>query len=164
MKALVVYYSFEGDSKFIGDAIASELKADVLELELQKEVKSKDYMKTYLGEKQVLMKTEPLLKPYDIKPQDYDVLIIGTPVWSGTYAPAIRTFFRLEEIKDKKIGLFYCFTVKAGRVSRRMKNRLKGNVFIGDIGFKDPLKGDKDLALKRVKRWAEGIKEYLTDK
>jgi len=164
VKALVVYYSFEGDSKFIGDAIASELKADVLELELQKEVKSKDYMKTYLGEKQVLMKTEPLLKPYDIKPQDYDVLIIGTPVWSGTYAPAIRTFFRLEEIKDKKIGLFYCFTVKAGRVSRRMKNRLKGNVFIGDIGFKDPLKGDKDLALKRVKRWAEGIKEYLTDK
>ncbi|NHJ32041.1 MAG: flavodoxin family protein [Asgard group archaeon] len=164
VKTLVVYYSFEGDSKFIGDAIAKELEADVLELKLEKETKSKDYMKKYLGEKQVLMKTEPLLKPYEIKPQDYDLVIIGTPVWSGTYAPALRSFFHIEEIKNKKIGLFYCFTVKAGRVSRRMKNRLRGNEFIGDIGFKDPLKGDKELALKRVKSWVDGLMEYLTDK
>ncbi|MCE7745388.1 MAG: flavodoxin family protein [Candidatus Heimdallarchaeota archaeon] len=164
MKSLVVYYSFEGDTKFIGDAIAKEFEADVLELTLEKEVKSKDYMKQYLGEKQVLMKTEPLLKPYDKKPQDYDLIIIGTPVWSGTYAPALRTFFRFEEIKGKNIAFFYCFTVKAGRVSRRMKKRLRRNDFIGDIGFKDPLKGDKDMALQRVKRWVEGLKEYLTDK
>jgi flavodoxin len=164
VKTLVVYYSFEGDSKFIGDAIAKELGADVLELALVKEPKSKDYMKKYIGEKQVLMKTEPLLKPYEVKPDDYDLLIIGTPVWSGTYAPALRTFFHIEKIKDKKIGLFYCFTVKAGRVSRRMKNKLQGNEFIGDIGFKDPLQGDKDLALKRVKRWVDSLKEYLTDK
>ncbi|MHA1171387.1 MAG: hypothetical protein ACTSQ3_04840 [Candidatus Heimdallarchaeota archaeon] len=45
-----------------------------------------------------------------------------------------------------------------------MKKRLRRNDFIGDIGFKDPLKGDKDLALNRVKRWVEGLKEYLTDK
>ncbi len=164
MKTLVVYYSFEGDSKFIGDAIAKEMKADVLELKLEKEVKSKDYVKKYLGGKQVLMKTEPLLHPYDIKPHEYDVLIIGTPVWSGTYAPALRTFFSQEELKNKKIGFFYCFTVKAGRISQRMKKRLKGNEFIGDIGFKDPLKGDKELALKRLKRWVEGLKEFLTDK
>ena len=164
MKSLVVYYSFEGDTKFIGDAIAKELESDVLELAIAKEVKSKDYMKHYLGEKQVLMKTEPLLKLYDKHPQDYDLIIIGTPVWSGTYAPALRTFFHIEEIKGKKIAFFYCFTVKAGRVSRRMKKRLRRNDFIGDIGFKDPLRGDKDLALKRVKRWVEGLKEYLIDK
>ena len=162
MKTLVVYYSFEGDTKFIGNAIAEKMEVPVINT--LKEVKSKDYMKHYLGEKQVLMKTEPLLKPYDIKPQDYDLIIIGTPVWSGTYAPALRSFFRIEEIKGKNIAFFYCFTVKAGRVSRRMKKRLRRNDFIGDIGFRDPLKGDKDLALKRVKRWVEGLKEYLTDK
>ncbi|NHJ87545.1 MAG: flavodoxin [Asgard group archaeon] len=161
MKVLVVYYSFEGDVKFIGDAIANELKADVLELKLEVEVESKDFMKSYLGEKQVLMKTEPKLKSYSLKPSNYDILIIGTPIWSGTYAPAIRTFLNTENFTDKLIGLFYCYTVKRGRISKYMTKALKGNSILSEIGFKDPLKGDKDLALQRTKKWIDKFKECL---
>jgi flavodoxin len=161
VKALVIYYSFEGDTKFIGDAIAKELGADVLELKLEKEVKDKDYMKKYLGEKQVLMKTAPKLKPLDKKPEDYDLLVIGTPIWSGTYAPALRSFFELTDIKNKQIALFYCFTVKRGRIFRYLRRALKGNKIIEDIGFKDPLQGDKDQALKRVKNWSLKVAQCL---
>lgn len=157
MKSLVVYYSFEGDTKFIGDAIAKELGSDILELKLEKEVDNKDYMKKYLGEKQVLMKTTPLLKPFDKDPTEYDILIIGTPIWSGTYAPALRTFFKSIKINDKQIALYYCFTVKRGRIFRHLKKALKGNKIIESIGFKDPLKEDKNHALKRVQRWVQKI-------
>ena len=161
MKSLVIYYSFEGDTKFIGDTLAKELGSDVLELKLEKEVKDKDYMKKYLGEKQVLMKTTPLLKPIDKNPDDYDLLIIGTPVWSGTYAPALRTFFESTNFKDKQIAMFYSFTVKRGRIFRHMKKALKGNKIIEDIGFKDPLQEDKELVLKRVKKWALKVAQCL---
>jgi len=164
LKILVVYYSFEGDVKFIGDAIAKELNADVLELKLEVEMKSKDFVKNYLGEKQVLMKTEPLLKPYYEKPNEYDVVIIGTPIWSGTYAPAIRTFLNSEIFQDKLIGLFYCFTVKHGRISKYLHKALKGNTIISEIGFKDPLSGDKEFALKRVRVWAEKFTKCLKEK
>jgi flavodoxin len=157
LKSLVIYYSFEGDTKFIGDAIAKELGSDVLELKLEKEVKDKDYMKKYLGEKQILMKTTPILKPFDKDPLDYDFLIIGTPVWSGTYAPALRTLFESIKIKDKQIALFYCFTVKRGRIFRYMKKALKGNKIIEDIGFKDPLQSDKESVLERVKDWSKKL-------
>ncbi|MHA1504904.1 MAG: flavodoxin family protein, partial [Candidatus Heimdallarchaeota archaeon] len=116
MKSLVVYYSFEGATKLIGDAIAEELSAEILELKLVKEVKSKEFMKNYLGQKQVLMKTAPLLKEYGISIDDYEIIIIGTPIWSGTYSPAIRSFLVQEKLKDKMIGLFYSFSVKAGRI------------------------------------------------
>jgi len=163
MKALVVYYSFEGDTKLIGDTIAEELGADILELKLVKEVTSKDYMKYYLGEKQVLMKTTPLLKEYEINLDNYETIIIGTPIWSGTYAPAIRSFLEQEEIKDKMIGLFYSFTVKAGLIAENFARDLKGNCIIAKIGFKDPLKYKPEMAIKRAKRWAQDMKaEYIT--
>jgi flavodoxin len=163
MKVLVVFYTFEGDTKLIGEAIAKELDADILELKLVKEVKSKDYMKYYLGEKQVLMKTTPLLKDYEIKPNDYELIIIGTPIWSGTYTPAIRTFLEQENLKDKMIGLFYSFTVKAGLIAENFAKDLKGNCIIAKIGFKDPLKYDPEKAIKKAKKWARGLKsEYIT--
>ena len=161
MKSLVVYYSFEGNAKLIGDAIAEEISSDVLELQLKVEIDKKEYMKEYLGEKQVLMKTTPLLKPYELNLDDYDLLIIGTPVWSGTFAPAIRTFFAQHEIKNKKIGLFYCFTVKAGLISKYLNEELKDNEIINEIGFKDPMKIDKEKAILKAKKWARFLKETI---
>ncbi|MHA1442530.1 MAG: flavodoxin family protein [Candidatus Heimdallarchaeota archaeon] len=163
MKSLVVYYSFEGATKLIGDAIAEELSADILELKLVKEVKSKEFMRNYLGQKQVLMKTAPLLKEYDITIDDYEIIIIGTPIWSGTYSPAIRSFLEQEKLKDKMIGLFYSFSVKAGRIVDNFAKDLKGNCIIAKIGFKDPLKYKAELAIVRAKRWARDLKsEYIT--
>lgn len=161
MKKLVVYYSFEGDSKLIGDAIAEEIGADVLELKLVKEVTKKDYMKKYLGEKQVLMKTKPLLQPYNITPHDYDLIIIGTPIWSGTFAPAIRTFFTQEKFSDKMIGLYYCFTVKAGLISKHLRKELKHNVILDEIGFKDPLVTNADRGVERAKKWANNLLDNI---
>ncbi|NHJ49448.1 MAG: flavodoxin [Asgard group archaeon] len=161
MKSLVVYYSFEGDTKFIGDTIAKELGSDVLELKLEKEVKDKDYMKKYLGEKQVLMKTTPLLKPMDKNPNDYDLLIIGTPIWSGTYAPALRSFFESTDFKDKQVAIFYCFTVKRGRIFKHMKKALEGNKIVENIGFKDPLQLEKESVMIRTKKWASKIAQCL---
>ena len=163
MKILVIYYSFDGDTKFIGDAIAEELGADVLELKLEKEITTKEYMRNYIGEKQVLMKTTPPLKEYDINIDEYDVLILGTPIWSGTYAPAIRTFFAQETIENKTIGVFYSFTVKPGLIVENLSKELKGSCIVAKIGFRDPLKNKPEFAKERAKRWAQDLKsEYIT--
>ncbi len=157
MKKLVVYYSFEGGTKIIGDAIAEEIGADILELKLMREVKKKEYMKTYLGPKQVLMKTAPILKPYKFKPQDYDLIIIGTPIWAGTFAPAIRTFFTLDKFNDKMFGLYYCFAVQTGLISKHLRKELKNNIILDEIGFKNPLETYADKGIERAKKWAKNL-------
>lgn len=45
MKKLVVFYSFEGNTKFLAEAIANEIKADILELKPKKEIKTKGFFK-----------------------------------------------------------------------------------------------------------------------
>jgi menaquinone-dependent protoporphyrinogen IX oxidase len=58
------------------------------------------------GGKQVVMKETPKLKHFTINPNDYDLIIMGTPVRAFNYTPAFRTFFQDYKIENKKIALF----------------------------------------------------------
>jgi flavodoxin len=161
MKSLVVFYSFEGDTRLIGQTIGKEIDADILELDTVVKTKSKDYMKNVIAEKQVLMKTKPKLKEYQIKIDDYDLIFIGTPIWSSTFTPALRTYFSQETIKGKKIALYYCYTVKEGRIVEYLEKELEGNTILGSMGFQDPLKNDvekvKEKAVKFAKRMIKKV-------
>ena len=47
MKKLVVFYSLEGNTKYIAQAIAEEIAADLLELKAVKEINKKVYSDSY---------------------------------------------------------------------------------------------------------------------
>lgn len=49
---------------------------------------------------------KPKLKPYQVCIEDYDLIVIGTPVWAGRNAPPINTFLRDHPIKGKTAALF----------------------------------------------------------
>ena len=53
MKILVIYYSFEGNTEFIAQAMARHAGADILKLEPQNEQRHKGFMKYIWGGKQV---------------------------------------------------------------------------------------------------------------
>ena len=155
MKKLVVYYSFEGNTRFIAESIAEAIDADLLELKPKDEMQTKGFMKFIWGGKQVFMKKAPELEFFDKNPQDYDVLFIGTPVWAWSYAPALNTFFSTVKLEGKKIALFCCFMHTQGRTFVNMKKILmQSNEVLGEAGFVEPLKRDREGNAKRAKDWA----------
>ena len=159
MKKLIIFYSLDGNTKFISENIAEEIGADILELKPVKEISRNSFTKLFAGGKQAMMKAEPDLQPYDIKWQDYDVIFIGTPVWAWTFAPALRTFFKDHAIKNKKIGLFCCHGGGPGKIFEKMEEKLEGNEIVGKIMFKDPLKHDKENDAQIAKEWAKKLIE-----
>ena len=58
MKPLIVFYSFEGNTKLIAEKIAQTVDAEALELKPQKEIRTKGFMKYFWGGKQVLTKVK----------------------------------------------------------------------------------------------------------
>ena len=56
MEKIVIFYSFEGNTKLIAENIAKTIGADLLELKLKKEMKSKGFMKYFWGGKAAIMK------------------------------------------------------------------------------------------------------------
>lgn len=94
MKTLILYYSFEGNTEYVATKLASYLDADFQKVVPVKELKSKGFSKYIWGGRQAFMKEKkPAIAPLEKNYKDYDLILIGTPIWAFTYAPPIRTFF-----------------------------------------------------------------------
>lgn len=154
MKKLVIFYSLTGNTRFVAGAISRAIDAETLELQTAEEPGSRGFMRYFWGGRQVMMKEEPALLPLDKDPSEYDLLIIGTPVWAFTYAPALASFFSKTKLQGKKIALFCCSHGGKGGTLEKMKARLEGNEFVGQIGFVEPLRG-KEKNAEKAKAWAQ---------
>lgn len=157
MKKLIVFYSLEGNTRFVAQKMGEAISADLLEVKPQKDISAKGFMRYVWGGKAAMKKETPELLPLTKNIEDYDVLLIGTPVWAGTYAPALNTLFHNHSVHGKKIALFCCHAGGKGKVFQKMQDALPGNEFIGQIDFKDPLKGREEQSAESAQAWARSL-------
>lgn len=157
MKKLVIYYSHDGNTKFIAETIAREINADITELKTKKTMNASGLMKVGWGVRQLVSQSEPALLTMEKKPADYDLIIIGSPVWTYTFAPPIRTFLKNHSMLGKKIGLFCCHGGQTGKTLENMKKLLDGNMVIGECDFLEPLSYEKENNKKKAIVWAKKI-------
>lgn len=157
MKALVIYYSFQGNTKLIAESIGTAIGADIEEIKPKKEIVSKGFMKYVWGGSQVMMKKSPELMPLQKKINDYDIIFLGTPVWAWTYAPPFRSFLESNAISNKKIALFSCHEGQNGKTFSHFKEKLIDNIFLGTMDFFAPLKADKEKSTATAIEWANEI-------
>ncbi len=108
MKTLLVYYTRTKTTKKVADKIKNKLKCDLEEIIDTK--KRQGAIGWISSGKDATFKKLTKIKKLQKNLADYDLIIIGTPIWSWSMTPAIRTF--LSENKDilnqenKKIALF----------------------------------------------------------
>lgn len=157
MKALLVYYSLEGNTEFVSNMIHEATSCDTLRLEPVNEP-PKGFGRFLEGGRQALTGEEPELIAYDIDPADYDTIIIGTPIWAGTYAPAIRTFLKKHDLEGKNIYLFACSNSGNGEkaLDKLTEILAKKNTVFETLNLKAPLKYP-NKALIQTKRFATKI-------
>lgn len=106
MKKLVVFYSYTGHTKMIAENIQRKLNCDILEIKPVKPY-STDYQ-TVVDEEQNNSSAgkTPDIQKIDKNINEYDEIIIGTPVWWYTIAPVIRTFLTQNDLSNKTIKPF----------------------------------------------------------
>lgn len=164
MKNLIVYYSLEGNTKFISESIAKEIDADILELKPKKEIPTSRLKKYIWGGKSVIFKQKPTLINEEIDLNKYHNIFLGTPIWMGTYAASFNTFIASNKIYDKNIAIFACHGGGgAEKCFANFKQVLPNNNFIGEIEFLDPLKNNIDENILKVKDWIKILNPILTD-
>ncbi len=105
MKTAVVFYSMHGNVRYVSEKVAKELGADLIELIPVKAYPDKGAMQFIWGGSAVTFKKKPELEPYTFNASDYDLVIIGTPVWASNFTPPLRTFFENNDLTGKKIAV-----------------------------------------------------------
>lgn len=158
MKNLVIFYSLEGNTKFIAEEIAKRTNSDILELKTKKEYPNSGFKKYFWGGRSVLFHQKPDLIPYDKNINNYDNIFIGTPIWVGTYAPPYNTFLEENKISNKNIYLFACHGGGgADKYYNNIKNDIPNNNFVSEIDFYEPLNNNKEDSISKVDRWIENL-------
>lgn len=157
MSTLVVYFSFTGSTKFIAEKIAETMNADIAQLKTSKEYPAEGFKKYFFGGKSVIFGEKPDLVNEPIDWNRYDTIIIGTPVWAGSFAPPIKSFISQYKIRGKRIALFASHGGGgAKKCFAKLKKELSGNEFICEIDFVEPKKNREGNTSKAVK-WARSI-------
>lgn len=140
MKTAIVYYSMSGNTKFAAEKIAETIEADIIRIEPVKAYPTQGAKKFIWGGKSAVMGEKPELSPYDFKLEQYDRIIIGTPVWASSFAPPIRTFiYENKGIQEKKIAVFTCFSGGgADKAINKMKQFIGIDRFEAELVLIDP--------------------------
>ena len=156
MKELIVYYSMSGNTEDTAKKIASLRGADLLRIDPVKAYPDKGFRKFFWGGKSAVMAEKPELKSYSFKAEDYDRIIIGTPVWASTFAPPIRTFLseNKEVLRTKRLAAFACQSGNgAEKAFSRMAELLGTDHFDAELILIDPLKRPDDQNEEKMREF-----------
>ncbi len=127
MRTLVVYYSRTGITRNVAEAVAAELGADSEEI---RDTKNRDGALRFIAacKDGVLKKTADIMPP-EKNPADYDLVVVGSPVWAKTMTPAVRAY--LEAFGDS-IGRAATFAT-ADLSGLDATNRAMAEMIGGDV-------------------------------
>jgi flavodoxin len=104
-KILIVYYSRTGTTQKIAERLKDILGADLETIGCQSYPKSvKGYL---LAGRDATMRKLATIDPAKFNPTDYDLTIIGTPIWSWNMSSPIRTYLN-EQKNNFKLVAFFC--------------------------------------------------------
>jgi flavodoxin len=154
MKAVVVFYSFEGNCTFVAEQLKSQLNADLIQIQMKDDKRRRGFAKYLWGGGMVFMKRKPPLKPYTFDPAAYDLIIFGAPVWAASPAPPLKTLLSETAMSGKKIALFVCHGGGKGNALGKMKAMLSGNEIVAEADFKEPLKNSGE-AQRQITDWVK---------
>ena len=119
MKALVVYYSYSGNTKNIAEHIAKELGADTAVIDTVTAYEGDYNAVVDQGHDEIRKGYKPPIKPVGADLSQYDTIILGTPVWWYTFAPAVKTFIESNDLSGKTI---YPFATNGGWLGHTLKD------------------------------------------
>jgi flavodoxin len=156
MKSLVVYYTRTGNAKFVAETIAAKLSADIEEVVDQK--KRAGPIGWLNAGKDSKQENETQINPTKYNPVDYELIIIGTPVWAWRPTPAIRSYIKKNDLSGKKVALILTCDGGPKEALERTKALLPNSTIAADLVLTKPL-SNKEETEKKIFEWCNTIKQ-----
>ena len=113
-KILIVYYSRTGNTRKLAENLKGKLNCQIEEIVDIKSRKGRfGFIKSGMD---AALKRDTNIKNSNVDPGQYDLVILGTPVWASNMTPAIRTFIKMNKEKMKNVA-FFCTQMSSGKDS-----------------------------------------------
>ena len=158
-KKLIVYYSMDGNTKMIAKMIHEKTGADMVMLNTVIPYTGTDEEIVQQGREEVNRGHLPDLEPLPVHLAEYDTIILGTPTWWYTMAPAVHSFIRRNNLFGKTVIPFQTHAGWPGHTLQDIEAAAKGaQVRNGkQIQFSAQEFGKLVTPEKEVREWIETL-------
>ncbi|HYL57151.1 MAG TPA: flavodoxin [Gemmatimonadales bacterium] len=151
---LVVFYSRTGFTRLVAQDLARALNADLEELiDLTNRQGILGYLRSGFD---AALHRLTQLQPLSTKPEAYDLVVVGTPIWNAAISSPVRTFLMDHKAGLKKVA-FFCTYGGSGneRVFRQME-QVCGKAPLATMAVRDREMGSP-MQDARVRKFVHGL-------
>lgn len=151
-KALVVYYSYTGNTRALAQLVRQRTGGDLFELQPATPYSADYDTVVKQGKQEVEAGYQPPLKAKVENLASYDVVFVGTPIWWYTVAPPVATFLAQPELAGKTIVPFCTHGgYGAGRSLSDIKKLASGSTVLEELS----LQGGSSYDAQAIAAWLE---------
>ena len=120
-KILTVYYSNIGNTKNVALNINYIVGGDIKEIELVEKYPNNIFTMSKLIRKQMKEGYLPRIKDIDIS--NYDIIIVGSPIWNFSMSLPVKAFLKNNNFENKTIIPFFTYSgvAKKNRIVEETK-------------------------------------------
>ncbi len=162
LKVLVAYYSSAGHTRTIAEQIAKAAQADLEELRAVGEPSGTGARHYFWTLRYLLLSQKPPLILAQHDASTYDLIILGSPVWLGTFSPVLRSYIRAAPLARKRVALFCSYRNSPGSAFKHVTRMLgTSGVIVGTLSFVDPVAAGLSSITIRAQRWAHELELSL---
>lgn len=156
MKTIVIYYSYGGNTRRIAEKIGRSIGADLAEIKTVKPYTGSYNDVVDRGRREVNRGFLPELWPLGVDLSQYGTIILGTPVWWYTLAPAMSSFLHSAGLSGKTV---YPFATNGGWIGHTFKDieRICCNADVQaglDVRFNEDRQLTSDV---NIQKWIRNI-------
>ncbi len=106
MRILTLYFTRSGHTRKDAEIIHRAAGGDMAEIRTVRTYSSSYAWAVVQGGLEKMRQSLPALQPLSARPEDYDVIFLGSPVWWFTITPAMKSFLAAHPLRGKIICPF----------------------------------------------------------
>ena len=156
-RTLVVYFSRTGHTKLAAERIAGAMKADV------DAITGDTYRGGVFGylrcAYEARYETDAAIELPHFDSADFDLVIVGTPVWDSAVSSPVRSYLRCEGARIKALAVFCTEGERGGYRALKQMSLLANKVAIGELVLRDSELASRTGAAK-IHAFAEGLDRH----
>jgi flavodoxin len=155
VSSLVVYYTRTGSTRFAAEAIAAELGSDIEEII---DLKNREGRLGFMGAGKAGMTGKGTeIAPTKRVLSDYDLIIIGSPIWAWGPTPAVRTYIKKNDLSGKKVAFFLTNDGSLRQAVEKTKALLSNATIVGELILTRAL-ANKEETQNKITEWCNTLK------
>lgn len=160
MKTLIVYYSQAmGNTRRIVNMIKEKIDADITEIDTVEPYTGSYHEITVQGQDEVNAGYKPEIKQLDKNVRDYERIIVATPTWWYTMAPAVLTFLTQTDLSGKDVIFVQTHGGWPGHCIKDMSNLCKDSNIVSSYAVQFDSQGGDTLvtSIEEIEKWIDTL-------